>query len=67
MKVLNEDNNNEYAKAVHKVEELMRKNEVSIDYMGVYLLIRIKDREFRLDNGASFPRTFEEERLEVIK
>lgn len=62
MKVLKEDNDNKYARAILEVEELMRKNEISFDFIGNRILINIHDREFSLD-GSTFPRLFDEERL----
>ena len=64
-KILREDNSNEYAKAIHEVEELMRKNEVSLHYIGGgFTLVKIKDLEYRM-KSPEFPRSFDEDTLEV--
>lgn len=56
---------NKYAKAIHEVEDLMRNYNIRLDWIGIGFRITILDREFRL-NDPSFPRMFEEQKLEII-
>ena len=64
-KILRENNENEYAKAIREVEELMLKNEVSLSYLGCTpIIVRIKDREYCM-NSTVFPRMFDDDVLEI--
>ena len=63
-KILKEDNDNEYAKAINEVEALMRKNKVSLMYIGGFTLVKIKDLEYRM-RSMEFPRSFDEDTLEI--
>ena len=60
MKILNENNENKYAKALHEVEKFMMEKEVSIESQGTHLIIRILDREFLLKSSNNFPRMYED-------
>ena len=62
MKVLKEDNDNPFAKKIREVEDLMRKNNVSIHFMGSRTLVCIEDKELWCDS-ADFPRVFDDERI----
>jgi hypothetical protein len=64
MKVLNEYNENDYAKRIRAVEDCMRENLVSIDSPSLPVFVTINGKEFR-SNSPSFPRMFEEDKLEI--
>lgn len=66
-KYLKEDNDNEYAKAIHVVEKCMKENDVEFIVYGI-TIIKIKDKKFRLTkNSSGFPRFVDDERLELIE
>jgi len=65
VRILNEYNGNDYARRIHEVEELMRKNKVSFSYMGGNLIfVMINGEEFRLET-TDIPRITEEEHLVI--
>jgi hypothetical protein len=71
MKILREsfhqgfdDKENDYARRLREVEELMTKNEVRIFSRGE-LFVGIKDKEFHVRNTSTFPRMVDDEVLEV--
>ena len=65
MKILKEDNDNKYAKAIHEVEKFMDEKEVRLEiYSGDTIFVYIKDRCFRM-KSPNFPRLVEEDHLEV--
>jgi len=65
MKILKENNNNSYAKAIHEVENFMNEKEVKLDvYSADTILVYIKDKCFRMKT-PNFPRLVDEDYLEV--
>ena len=73
MKILKYDSPTE--KKVQKIEALMNKLEISLDWNGRNFIIQSKDAEYRLVDTESpghngpmgFPRTFDNERLELME
>jgi hypothetical protein len=72
MKILREarrsardEKENDRARRIREVEELMDKNEVVI-FSFNEMFVKIAGKDFRLKSGSSFPRWCEDELLEVI-
>jgi hypothetical protein len=68
MKVLKEYPENPVSKIIHDVENFMRDREVELSILSAdNVLLSVKGHTFRLTDGTSFPRLFEEDRLEIVK
>lgn len=67
MKCLKEDldNENDLARRIREVEEVMRKNEVTIDSYS-NLFVQVKDKRFRVTNHGTIPRLTEDEKLALV-